>query len=268
MTRPLAAGNMNVVHLAQAGPSPFQSAAAADCSSTETIPMNTTQPLFSAPAGRVAAFPDPGSASAALHERARKVMPGGNTRHTVFFPPYPLYAVRGQGSHVWGCRRRRAHRLHQQLLVPDPWPRPPGHRRGAPAAGGASAVGRDADRIGDPSRRAHHRPLSGGAADQVMQLRLRGGAADPAHRTRLHRPAGDRADRGRVPRQLGDGRHQHVAVGGRLGSVRAAGQRSRAGLRSGRGERRAGPADERTSRAAAGCCASRPDDWPASSSIR
>jgi glutamate-1-semialdehyde 2,1-aminomutase len=47
------------------------------------------------------AFPDLNSRSAALHARARVVMPGGNTRHSVFFPPYPIYAVRGQGCRIW-----------------------------------------------------------------------------------------------------------------------------------------------------------------------
>lgn len=27
-------------------------------------------------------------------------MPGGNTRHTVFFKPYPIYAMRGEGAHI------------------------------------------------------------------------------------------------------------------------------------------------------------------------
>jgi glutamate-1-semialdehyde 2,1-aminomutase len=33
-----------------------------------------------------------------LHERAKRVMPGGNTRTTVFREPYPTYAVRGMGE--------------------------------------------------------------------------------------------------------------------------------------------------------------------------
>src|SRR3954469_817151 len=45
-------------------------------------------------------FLEPGSSSAALFERARKVLPGGNTRTTVFNPPHPLYLVAGQGSRV------------------------------------------------------------------------------------------------------------------------------------------------------------------------
>jgi glutamate-1-semialdehyde 2,1-aminomutase len=45
-------------------------------------------------------FLEPGSRSAALFERARKVLPGGNTRTTVFNPPHPLYLVAGQGYRV------------------------------------------------------------------------------------------------------------------------------------------------------------------------
>lgn len=46
-------------------------------------------------------FPSTASLSSRLHARAQAVMPGGNTRHSVFFPPYPVYAVRGQGSRIW-----------------------------------------------------------------------------------------------------------------------------------------------------------------------
>lgn len=36
-----------------------------------------------------------------LFERARRVMPGGNTRTTVFLEPFPIYAARGEGCRVW-----------------------------------------------------------------------------------------------------------------------------------------------------------------------
>lgn len=39
--------------------------------------------------------------SRALHERAAMVLPGGSTRHTTFFRPFPLYAQRGDGCRVW-----------------------------------------------------------------------------------------------------------------------------------------------------------------------
>jgi glutamate-1-semialdehyde 2,1-aminomutase len=45
-------------------------------------------------------FLEPDSRSAALFERARKVLPGGNTRTTVFNPPHPLYLAAGQGCRV------------------------------------------------------------------------------------------------------------------------------------------------------------------------
>ena len=40
-------------------------------------------------------------ASRALHEKAVTVMPGGTTRTTTYFDPYPLYIERGEGCRVW-----------------------------------------------------------------------------------------------------------------------------------------------------------------------
>jgi glutamate-1-semialdehyde 2,1-aminomutase len=39
--------------------------------------------------------------SRSLHERAVAVMPGGTTRTTTYFDPYPLYIERGEGCRVW-----------------------------------------------------------------------------------------------------------------------------------------------------------------------
>jgi glutamate-1-semialdehyde 2,1-aminomutase len=39
--------------------------------------------------------------SRSLHEQAVAVMPGGNSRTTTFFDPYPFYVQRGHGAHVW-----------------------------------------------------------------------------------------------------------------------------------------------------------------------
>jgi glutamate-1-semialdehyde 2,1-aminomutase len=41
------------------------------------------------------------SRSRALHEEAVRVMPGGNSRTTTFFDPYPFYLERGEGAHIW-----------------------------------------------------------------------------------------------------------------------------------------------------------------------
>ncbi|SIS69951.1 aspartate aminotransferase family protein [Paracoccus saliphilus] len=40
------------------------------------------------------------SKSATLYDRAKKVMPGGNTRHTVFRQPHQVYALRGHGCRI------------------------------------------------------------------------------------------------------------------------------------------------------------------------
>jgi len=39
--------------------------------------------------------------SRVLHEEALAVMPGGNSRTTTFFDPYPFAIQRGQGAHLW-----------------------------------------------------------------------------------------------------------------------------------------------------------------------
>ena len=41
------------------------------------------------------------SRSRVLHEEALAVMPGGNSRTTTFFDPYPFAIQRGQGAHIW-----------------------------------------------------------------------------------------------------------------------------------------------------------------------
>jgi glutamate-1-semialdehyde 2,1-aminomutase len=46
------------------------------------------------------AYAAPHSQSARLWERAQQVLPGGNTRTTVFMAPHPIYAAEGQGCWV------------------------------------------------------------------------------------------------------------------------------------------------------------------------
>ena len=41
------------------------------------------------------------SRSRQLFEEALAVMPGGNSRTTTFFDPYPFYIVRGEGARIW-----------------------------------------------------------------------------------------------------------------------------------------------------------------------
>src|SRR3981081_4764086 len=43
---------------------------------------------------------EPGARSAELYARARAVMPGGNTRTTVYSAPYPAYVASASGATV------------------------------------------------------------------------------------------------------------------------------------------------------------------------
>src|SRR5262249_43261080 len=45
-------------------------------------------------------FLEPGSRSAELYARARRSLPGGTSRTTVYARPYPFYAARGEGCRV------------------------------------------------------------------------------------------------------------------------------------------------------------------------
>jgi glutamate-1-semialdehyde 2,1-aminomutase len=49
---------------------------------------------------RTARWAEPGSKSAALFARAQAVLPGGNSRTTVYMAPYPPYAASGEGCWV------------------------------------------------------------------------------------------------------------------------------------------------------------------------
>src|SRR5579871_1813217 len=46
-------------------------------------------------------YPETFLSSKRLFERAKRVMPGGNTRTTVFIDPFPIYADHGEGCRVW-----------------------------------------------------------------------------------------------------------------------------------------------------------------------
>ena len=48
----------------------------------------------------MSSFPDEQSRSAALARRAAQVLPGGNTRTTVYHAPYPIYAASGEGCRI------------------------------------------------------------------------------------------------------------------------------------------------------------------------
>ena len=60
----------------------------------------TTTPRSPRPLGETRRWAAPGSKSAELFARAQGVMPGGNTRTTVYMAPYPPYADFGEGCWV------------------------------------------------------------------------------------------------------------------------------------------------------------------------
>jgi glutamate-1-semialdehyde 2,1-aminomutase len=47
-----------------------------------------------------AAYRSASALSRELYDRASRVMPGGNTRHSIALAPYPIYAVSGSGCRV------------------------------------------------------------------------------------------------------------------------------------------------------------------------
>lgn len=64
-------------------------------------------------------FLDPSSRSSRLYQEAVKVMPGGNSRSTVFYPPHPFYALRGKGCiliDVEGVERLDLHNNYTSLI--------------------------------------------------------------------------------------------------------------------------------------------------------
>lgn len=67
------------------------------------IPGNIRSPelLHEALSGAVAGYAAANPKSAHHYAAAGKVMPGGNTRSVLFFRPFPLCMVRGEGSRLW-----------------------------------------------------------------------------------------------------------------------------------------------------------------------
>jgi glutamate-1-semialdehyde 2,1-aminomutase len=68
----------------------------------------TTNVRSPRPIGHTRRWAEPGSRSSQLFAQARGVMPGGNTRTTVYMAPYPPYAASGEGcwiTDVEGDRR-------------------------------------------------------------------------------------------------------------------------------------------------------------------
>ena len=64
---------------------------------TATANTDIASAVAEAQAGFAAANPN----SQAQLEKAAKVLPGGNTRTVLFYPPFPLTITKGEGCHLW-----------------------------------------------------------------------------------------------------------------------------------------------------------------------
>ena len=57
---------------------------------------------------------------------ARDVFPGGDTRSSAHFAPYPLFIERAEGARLHDTDGHTIARLHEQLYLAHPRPCPPG----------------------------------------------------------------------------------------------------------------------------------------------
>lgn len=70
------------------------------------LPSPRNSDLESALAEARASYAEGRPQSAALHAAARRVMPGGNTRTVLFWSPFPISMVRGEGATLWDADGR------------------------------------------------------------------------------------------------------------------------------------------------------------------
>ena len=188
--------------------------------------------------------------SAERNAEAAKSMPGGDTRSTAWFQPYPPFVAEGHGAaftDIDGNRYIELLNNYTSLIHGHAHPAVVEAIQQQVARGSAlrrTARGHDAP-VADPRRAdAHRRP------GPVCQLRHRGRDDGSPRRTRLHRPTADCKGGGRLPRDLG--RHH---------------RQRRAAARSGRPGR---AADDRTSirRASTRRWQKRPWSFPSTTSRR
>src|SRR4029453_13182286 len=64
-------------------------------------------PLEASLAGAAAAYARSNPESARRYQNASMVMPGGNTRSVLYYPPFPLCIVRGDGCALWDADGHR-----------------------------------------------------------------------------------------------------------------------------------------------------------------
>ena len=69
--------------------------------------MQAMSPLDQALAETVERYRQAHPASERIHQQALQVLPGGNTRSVLFFPPFPPAMARGEGCHLWDADGHR-----------------------------------------------------------------------------------------------------------------------------------------------------------------
>ena len=70
-------------------------------------PVQAGNPLEASLAGAAAAYARSNPESARRYQSASIVMPGGNTRSVLYYPPFPLCIVRGEGCALWDADGHR-----------------------------------------------------------------------------------------------------------------------------------------------------------------
>ena len=162
----------------------------------------TTRPKSPRALGHTGRWIEPGSRSAALWARAQQVLPGGNTRTTVYMAPSPDLRGLRRGLLDHRRRGRPAARLPQQLHLADPRPRAPRDHGGGDAPSRARRVVPVADARGDRAGGVLAERVP--AVDQVRFTNSGSEAVMMAikARARVHRAPEDRQVRGRLPRLL------------------------------------------------------------------
>ena len=167
--------------------------------------------------------------SRSLHEEALAVMPGGNSRTTTFFDPYPFYIQRGQGAHIWdadGIERVDFNGNYTSLILGHA---PPDVVKSVQAVGRVRPVVPRPDRARGAAGRDDRPAGALGREPALHQLGHRGHHERRAPGPRLHRTAQDGQVRGRLSRhpRLGDGereRRYQVVGQSRAGPSRSPGR--------------------------------------------
>ncbi len=133
-----------------------------------------------------------GAVSRQLYERASRVMPGGNTRHSVALAPYPIYARSGSGCRITDVEgEERVDFLNNYTSLILGHAHPAGDRgRATPSRVGNRIHHADAGRSGAGRVARRTRRVCG--ADPLLQFRQRGRDARHQGGASLYRKAQDR----------------------------------------------------------------------------